>query len=313
MNDVFISYKVHNRKMAIDIYYQLKNSGFIPWFDQLIPKGTSWKLAIRSAIQSSRMVLCLLSKDALRDDWVYNQIKLARKFHKRIIFLFLEGLDFDLLKKYKIQDSYTSYQQIPWKKLLPYENTKQRYKTLKKEARIGQLRGYFLAFVLMDITSYLFCYGLDFFNIHLKWFYGFLSLGILLCFSLSYIPNKKVYFLSGLLELILLILSIFVFPPFYIWDININPIFVLLILLPCLFMRYIEWEGLFSFLQEFLLMVFVLALSISITILFEFLLNYEIFFISILLLAGYLYYLYRHLYQYFNSFAEYKQFLKELL
>lgn len=52
MNDIFISYKVHNRAKAIEYYRVLKAQGYSVWFDQFVPIGANWKSTILSKFQT---------------------------------------------------------------------------------------------------------------------------------------------------------------------------------------------------------------------------------------------------------------------
>ncbi|MBD5391092.1 TIR domain-containing protein, partial [bacterium] len=60
MNHIFISYKVHNRKKAIEYYKILLGKHYSVWFDQLVPEGADWKETIREQIKNSNVVVCLL-------------------------------------------------------------------------------------------------------------------------------------------------------------------------------------------------------------------------------------------------------------
>ena len=87
MIDVFISYKVTDRKTAIEYYKSLKAQKINAWFDQLIPRKEKWDKHLKMKMADSKIVLCLISGNTIKDKWISNQIYFARKYHKRIIFI----------------------------------------------------------------------------------------------------------------------------------------------------------------------------------------------------------------------------------
>ncbi|MCM1130291.1 MAG: toll/interleukin-1 receptor domain-containing protein [Roseburia sp.] len=121
MNDIFISYKVHNRKRAIEYYKTLKEKGLVVWFDQLVPQGADWKKTIDSQIQNSKLVFCLLSQYCLLDDWVLFQLTAARKYQKEIIFICLDDTAWEEHIEYAVGGAvYHQFEEIPFEQYLLY-------------------------------------------------------------------------------------------------------------------------------------------------------------------------------------------------
>lgn len=305
MEDIFISYKVDDRATAIKYYHQLKSFGFTPWFDQLIPKDVLWDKAIERHISKADLVLCLLSSAVLKDDWVYHQIELAEKYHKKIIYLFLEDIDRKKFKKYNINQYYEKFEDIDWNEWIE-KKLYLEYQRVKKEARIGQLRGYFLSFILALISSYILCYGWGFLNLHLPYYFGFIPLFVLLQLVISYVPNRVSYLINGFLSMSFLLITIVVYPQYYISGIPINSIFYLILLSITVFFRYLQLKSFIGFLEEILWLVLLNVVSISTLILFAYLLDWNVSSLVMIFLSIYLYYWYNKLNSYFDAVKKYK-------
>ncbi len=313
MNDVFISYKVHNRKIAIDYYYQLKSLGLSVWFDQLIPPNASWNKTIARHIKQCSIVVCLLSKDVLKDDWVEQQILLARKYHKKIFYIALEMLDLKQFKKFKIDHLYWSLNDIDWFKIKDNQEPLIIYRAYKKEIRKGQLVGYFLVGLLWIFSIYLFCYGLDFFHLHLGSNYGYLYLGLSIHIILSYIPYRSCFIVNQLYALGLLGICIYAYPPYFLSGIPANCILFLLISMACSYIRFFKWKGFGNSILDFFGAIVIFVSIVSLIFLFQYLWEYNITYLAFPILLVYYGWIYWKRQSFFNMYRDYIDFRKKYL
>ncbi len=313
MNDVFISYKVHNRKIAIDYYYQLKSLGLSVWFDQLIPPNASWDKAIARHIKQCSIVVCLLSKDVLRDDWVEQQIMLARKYHKKIIYIALETLDLKQFKRFNVEKCYSSLNEIDWSKVIDNQEPLTIYRSYKKEMRRGQLIGYFLVGLLWVFSIYLFCYGLNFFHLHLNSNYGYLYLGLSIYIIFSYIPYRSCFIINQLYALGLLGICIYIYPPYFLSNIPVNCILFLLISIACSYIRFFKWQGFGNFILDFFSVIFIFISIVAMILLSQNLWRYDITYLAIPIVLVYYGLLYWKRQSFFIMYRNYIDFRKKYL
>lgn len=282
MNDIFISYKVHNRKKAIEYYKALKRQCYQVWFDQLVPKGADWKKTIVEQIKNSKIVICLLSKACLLDDWVLFQIKTARKYGKEILYVTLDNTSWEEHKEYKVKKNiYQNLKEIPLKTFFPSQE-KQKMKTIGLPILNVGLMAIVTLFVLLA--------GIDFFNLSLDYTYGFVLSGILCLLLLSYIPRWYMYIIQGILAIGLLCVSIYVVPPYYISGISVNGLFFLLFYVLFISHRYTKINIWLALLLSFLLAVFITALGAAIIVFTSHFFDYDSSWVSIILLVGFLVY-----------------------
>nr|MDE5546345.1 toll/interleukin-1 receptor domain-containing protein [Anaeroplasmataceae bacterium] len=230
MNDIFISYKVHNRRTAIEYYKSLKEREYQVWFDQLVPKGADWKKTIAQEIKDSKLVICLLSEACLLDDWVLFQINTAKKYHKDIVYVALDDTDWQEHKEYKVKKEVCRYLED-----IPFDN----YLLNEEDAR-ERIRGLpVLSIGLMTIFSVLgLIAGLDFFNLSLNYLYGCILAGITCLLVFSFWNKRIVYLIQSLLAVGLLCITLYLVPPYYISAVSINSMFFLLFYLFAFVLRY---------------------------------------------------------------------------
>ena len=196
MNDVFIYYKVHNRRTAIEYYKNLKLLNFQVWFDQLVPKMADWKKTIKDQIKKSNIFICLLSKECLLDDWVLFQIQVARKAHKKIYFITLDDTDWTQYKAYKVPEkTYTSLEEVC---LMLFDDKSKINLTHSYQG----INNFTVNFLTLAVCAFLVSsFGIHLFNLKLGLEFGLIIWGILTCIVLAYIPKMLTYILQGILSL----------------------------------------------------------------------------------------------------------------
>lgn len=311
MGEIVLSYKVHNRKQVIQYYHELKNRNLDVWFDQLIPKKACWKDTIKRHIKNCDMVICFISNAVLLDDWVYEQVLWARKWHKPIYFLLLEEIFPKQFKKFKMTQVVHSVKEIDFEKYVISLNPLKHYQQTCKEIRRGQTLGFFLIFLFAILTSYIFCYGIDWQNLHLSYQYGYLTLGLMVYFILTYLPFRWCYVVNCICGVALLGVSLFVYPAYYISDISINSVFFLLFFILGSYLRYFKWKNMLDFILDTLATIFIYASIVSVMIVFEYTLNHDISYLSIPIFILYLLWGYKKRNSYFKAYEKNKQIERE--
>lgn len=280
MNDIFISYKVHNRRTAIEYYKTLKEREYQVWFDQLVPKGADWKETIAQEIKNSKLVICLLSEACLLDDWVLFQINTAKKYHKDIIYVALDDTDWQKHKEFKVKKEVCdNLEDIPLDKYLASE------KDVKESIRGLPV----LSIGLMTIFSVLcLIVGLDFFNLSLNYLYGCILVGITCLLALSFWNKRIVYLIQGLLAVGLLCITIYLVPPYYISAVSINSMFFLLFYLFAFVLRYSKINLWLALLASVFYAILITVLDAAIVIFANHFFDFDCSWISIVILVGFL-------------------------
>ncbi|MDE6408000.1 MAG: toll/interleukin-1 receptor domain-containing protein [Anaeroplasmataceae bacterium] len=282
MNDIFISYKVHNRKTAIEYYKALKTQSYEVWFDQLVPKDADWKETIAREIKDSRLIVCLLSEACLLDDWVLYQLETARRYHKEILYITLDDTDWQQHKEYHVKnDVYHTLEELPLDHYFINEEA-------KKEKILGLPLlniGLMVIFSLMALLA-----GLDFLNLSLDYRYGCVLVGITCLLVLSYWNNKIVYFIQGGLAIGLLCVTMYVVAPYYISSVSINSMFFLLFYLFAFVLRYSKINLWLALLASLFYSVFITALDSVIVIFINHFFDFDCSWISIIFLVAFLFY-----------------------
>lgn len=282
MNDIFISYKVHNRKIAIEYYKKLLDEKYTVWFDQLVPAGADWKKTIEEQIKKSRLVICLLSKACLLDDWVLFQLKAANKYHKDVMYVTLDDTKWDEHPEYKVfKHVYDELEEVPLGKYFK-SHSYVEYKTLGNPL---------LTFGLLTIiTCWILLSGIKIMNLAIDYRYGFISLGILAILALSYINHKFVYILQSILALGLLATAMYVLPSFYISGVAVNGIIFVLLYVFTFGLRYTKinlWLGL---LLSIFYAVFLTALDASIVVFIKYYFDFDCSWLSFIIIGIFLIY-----------------------
>lgn len=292
MNDIFISYKVHNRKIAIEYYKILKTQEYQVWFDQLVPKYAHWKETIAEQIKESKLVICLLSEACLLDDWVLFQIQTAKKYHKEIFYICLDETNWQEYKEYGVGKTiYHTIEEVPLEK---YFISKEQ----EKEKMIGLP---VLSIGLMVILSCMaLLAGLDFLNLSLDYRYGCVLAGITCLLVLSFLNNKIVYCIQSLIAIGLLCITLYLLPPYYINSISINSIFFLLFYLFAFILRYSKINLWLALLASVFYASLITALDSVIVIFVNHFFDFDCSWISIIILVGFLIFKYFTIKEDFN-------------
>lgn len=103
MYHIFLSYSRTDSEMMRRITADLRRDGFIAWNDESLEPGTpSWKKVIQEAIESSQVVVALLSPDAKKSQWIERELDYARAQQVMIIPVIVRGetqsaVPFDLI------------------------------------------------------------------------------------------------------------------------------------------------------------------------------------------------------------------------
>lgn len=283
MNDIFISYKVHNRATAIKYYKKLISLNYNVWFDQLVPKDGNFKEYIEKNIKDTKLFICLLSKECLIDDWVLYQINLAKKYNKKIVYITLDNTDWSNYSDYILNNNfYKDIDDLNIKKLI---KTKKNNKTLLTII-------YSLLIVTFGII--LLFQKMSFFNIKLNNVNGFIIIIIGIILLLTIIKNKIIYLISSSISIMFLILIIYLFSPNYISGISINPIIYLLFLILGFYISYSKYNNILSILLGSLYSTLISSFLLALNIFVNYFFNFDISFVDIILLIGFF------VYNYFN-------------
>ncbi|MDE7263058.1 MAG: toll/interleukin-1 receptor domain-containing protein [Anaeroplasmataceae bacterium] len=282
MNDIFISYKVHNRKKAIEYYKILKAQNYQVWFDQLVPKGADWKQTIESQIKESTLFLCLLSKECLLDDWVFFQIQTARKYHKKIVYITLDDTLWSCHKEYGVKkESYLSLEEISLEKY--FINPKKKKRSILGSMIISSI-------VLTSLMIWAFVFGIHIMHMSLGFQYGFVFLGIAILLFLSYWNKKIIYFIHSGLAVVLLSITMYVLPSYYLSTIPINSLVFILIYVFTFSLRYSKINLWLSLLAAIFYSLFITIVDASILIFVSQFFDYDCSWLSIIMLFGFMFF-----------------------
>ncbi|MDE5715732.1 MAG: toll/interleukin-1 receptor domain-containing protein [Anaeroplasmataceae bacterium] len=306
MKNIFISYKVHNRKQAISYFTYLQNKGYQVWFDQLILKNHSWQDEIKEHIKNCDIVLCLLSEACLLDDWVLHQVRMAKAYHKKLMFIFLDDTPLNKFKKYKIKQR-DIYQDIP-----SFSIEKEEFYSLRKNVQKGMNFPLFILGIMMFITIYIACYGCKIGNLFINQDYGWICLGLSFLMLLTYIPNRFVFYINSILSILLLGISYFVIAPYYVSDILINPIIYLMFFTFPMLFRFSKSKFLINLLFSFFYTILNVLLNFVVVVFFQQLFDVDLSILSVLLLFIVLLINYYGSKDYYNALEEYKVYKKNL-
>lgn len=282
MNDIFISYKVHNRKTAIEYYKSYKALGYNVWFDQLVPKNEDWKKTIKKQISLSKVFLCLLSKACLLDDWVLYQVQLAKKYHKEIIYVTLDDTEWKKHPEYNVpQEVYHTFADIPIKTYFDAPKL--------AEPKMEDFGHPLLTLGIFGIVSFLvLCLGLRIYNLYVDADYGILITGVLAMLFMSYLLRKYIYIINTILGLSFLAISIFIFPAFFTSGIPINSILLIFFLTLGLSLRYSKRKWWLALILALLCALFLTAVDAAIVTLFAYFLDFDCSWVSLILFLGYI-------------------------
>lgn len=300
MNDIFISYKVHNRAKAIEYYRVLKAQGYSVWFDQFVPIGANWKSTIFEQISNSKLILCLLSESCLIDDWVKSQLESATFLRKQIIYITLdetnwqENLEYSLDKRvYESLDC--AITSDPFFGKVDIEPTKQErnYYVMPLEGEkinIHKLLNPIINFGILCISIILtFLFGIHFFRISLDYRYSYVLLGISVLLGLSYIKKWYVYLIQCLGAISIFLVTIYMLPPYYISGISVNGLVFSLFFVFSTYLRYSTSKLWLAIPMALFLAGLYTALDAGLLIFFNTVLDLNLYWISLFLLCIFLF------------------------
>lgn len=302
MHDIFISYKVMNRENAIEYYRNLKQMNLDVWFDQLIPKGQKWNNYIRKNIINSKFFLCLISKHTVNDKWVLNQLDLARRYKKRIIFINLDQSPIAEFKKYKITEPvYHSLKEIDFSKMSEPVQKYRDYLYYSDVCYKKNNKPFFLIAIISLISLLTYFLGINFFNLKLSVEISYLFMGIFGMYIASLFGNKKVYIINSGISLLLLLCGMYALEPYYITDISIIPLVYLFLYFFTFLVRYSNNKSVvLSYVFSFLYALLIVLFTGSINVFFIYVFDIDVSWFNILMLVGF------DIYVYFNSLNHFR-------
>src|SRR6476659_2325464 len=79
MANVFISYSRKDKDYVSKLAAWLQGHGVTVWFDHYIDYGAKWELEIKNQLDSSSVMLIIMSKAAQQSVWVLKEIKQANR------------------------------------------------------------------------------------------------------------------------------------------------------------------------------------------------------------------------------------------
>ena len=294
MHDVFISYKVMNRPFAIEYFTRLKEMKLDVWFDQLIPHNEKWAKHIRKNIIDSKFFLCLLSKDIINDKWVLNQLEIARRYNKRIIFLKLDETPIEEFKKYKIKEEvYESFDNINFSELT---SPKQKYKDYLYYSELSYTKNnnpFLLVGIISIISILTYFLGINLLNLSVGMEISYLFIGIIGMFFLSLRVDFKIFFINSIISIVLLLIGMYILEPYYITDISIVPLIYMMIYFFTFLIRYSNYKNkILAYLFGLLYSLFLVAFTGSVNIFFIYIFNLDVSWFNIVMMVGFNVYLY---------------------
>ncbi len=131
--DVFISYK-HDPDAFLDMFFAILKRTFQDdtinyWYDQDIKAGTEWRVEIDNAIRAARMVLVIITPEAVLSQYMTYEWCYALGLGKPIIPVLLKGKEDDVhIKLREFQHLDFRFAGQPWDKL------SQRVKDLREDS-----------------------------------------------------------------------------------------------------------------------------------------------------------------------------------
>jgi hypothetical protein len=91
---IFISYSRHDTLIAQSIADVLEEHGYSPWLDINIKVGQDWQSEIVQEINSSDIMILLMSPDALRSQWIQREYLIFLNNQKPLIPIIIRELDY---------------------------------------------------------------------------------------------------------------------------------------------------------------------------------------------------------------------------
>lgn len=271
MNDLFISYKVNNRSLAIQYFKIFRDRGYGVWFDQKIPKDSDWKHTIEEEIKKSKLVIALFSKYSLKNDtYIHNQIATAQKFSIPIVAIIVDGTDKKKIQKEFHLSKYTLWYhkgEKPWnciekihtyisKKIRFYDEIEnlyiQRVEECKKRTKYLN-HPFFCLAITFILACFMFRFGVHFLNLNLSVDSGWIALFMMVLLVISYPFNRLSFWLQTIFSILFLVLVQLFFSPFYLYNISIIPsvflfLYAILLGLRYTFMTRYIWTIIYAFL-----------------------------------------------------------------
>ncbi|HEY9205323.1 MAG TPA: TIR domain-containing protein [Candidatus Methanoperedens sp.] len=81
MSDIFLSYKSEDKPRAKIIAEALEQHGYSVWWDRIIPPGKTFDQVIEEALDASKCVIVLWSKESTISEWVKNEAREGARRH----------------------------------------------------------------------------------------------------------------------------------------------------------------------------------------------------------------------------------------
>ena len=160
---------------------------------------------------------------------------------------------------------------------------------------------------MLFLTLITYFYGINVLNLNIENTISYLFVGVIGVFGLSLIPSRKNYIIGSVLGFMVLVLSMYVFEPFYITDISIIPLIYLLVYFFIFFVRYSNLKSYISnILLSIVYSIFLVAFIGSVNIFFIYLFNLDVSFVNLIMFVGFVIYTYYNAEVHFKVYDEFK-------
>ena len=91
MSHIFVSYSHQDQAYAHRLEAALQAHGFEVWIDDRVDYGASWPRVLEEQLDASAAVIVLMTPRAWKSDWVQSELARAKRKHKPLFPLLLEG------------------------------------------------------------------------------------------------------------------------------------------------------------------------------------------------------------------------------
>lgn len=94
MAKVFISYSHKDKEYVHKLAEALEKNGISAWLDDRIDYGDQWPQEIQEQLDACSAFIVVMTPRSYQSEWVQNELSRAKRKHKKIIPLLLDGDDF---------------------------------------------------------------------------------------------------------------------------------------------------------------------------------------------------------------------------